>query len=133
EALEERRSVGILAKLLEPSRVAVELAVAADHDAHVLDLRRGFPRDLRHSAPPLLDKGSGHGVRTEWDLSRLRTPCLDLASMYAQRRQPSKRTRERIMAAVRALLEEGRFHESTVEEVAARPGVGRATRFPHCR
>jgi AcrR family transcriptional regulator len=35
------------------------------------------------------------------------------------------------MAAVRALLEEGAFHESTVEEVAARAGVSRATLYQH--
>jgi AcrR family transcriptional regulator len=52
--------------------------------------------------------------------------------MYtARRREPSKRTRERIMAAVRSLLEEGAFHESTVEEVAARAGVSRATLYQH--
>jgi AcrR family transcriptional regulator len=41
------------------------------------------------------------------------------------------RTRERIVAAVRTLLEEGRFHESTVAEVAARAGVARATLYQH--
>jgi AcrR family transcriptional regulator len=37
------------------------------------------------------------------------------------------------MAAVRALLEEGAFHESTVEEVAERAGVARATLYQHFR
>lgn len=40
-------------------------------------------------------------------------------------------TRERIAAAVRELLEEGSFHEATVEEVAARAGVSRATLYQH--
>jgi len=35
------------------------------------------------------------------------------------------------MSAVRSLLEEGVFHESTVEEVAARAGVSRATLYTH--
>lgn len=40
-------------------------------------------------------------------------------------------TRERIAAAVRELLEEGAFHEATVEEVAERAGVARATLYVH--
>jgi AcrR family transcriptional regulator len=48
-----------------------------------------------------------------------------------KRRQPARQTRERIMDAVRTLLEEGRFHESTVEEVAALAGVSRATLYQH--
>jgi len=40
-------------------------------------------------------------------------------------------TRERIIAAVRELLEEGTFHESTVEQVADRAGVARATVYQH--
>src|SRR5438132_9642958 len=52
--------------------------------------------------------------------------------MYVGRsRPPSTRTRERIVAAVHALLEEGTFHESTVEQVAARAGVSRATLYQH--
>lgn len=50
------------------------------------------------------------------------------------RRAPSttaKRTRERIIAAVRDLLAEGTFHESTVEAVAERAGVSRATLYQH--
>jgi AcrR family transcriptional regulator len=35
------------------------------------------------------------------------------------------------MKAVRALLAEGKFHESTVEEVAERAGVSRATLYQH--
>src|SRR5690348_7760685 len=35
------------------------------------------------------------------------------------------------MGAVRTLLEDGRFHESTVEEVAALAGVSRATLYQH--
>ncbi|MGE5407241.1 MAG: TetR/AcrR family transcriptional regulator [Syntrophothermus sp.] len=41
------------------------------------------------------------------------------------------RTRARIMEAVRELLAEGRFHEATVAEVAARAGVSRATLYQH--
>ena len=35
------------------------------------------------------------------------------------------------MAAVRDLLAEGSFHESTVEEVAERAGISRATLYQH--
>lgn len=42
-------------------------------------------------------------------------------------------TRERIKNAVRELLAEGRFHTSTVEEVADRAGVARATLYQHFR
>lgn len=41
------------------------------------------------------------------------------------------RTRAAIMAAVEELLIEGSFHEATVEEVAARAGVARATLYQH--
>src|SRR5437588_4797175 len=52
----------------------------------------------------------------------------------AQRRSTrSDRTRERIIAAVRELLAEGGFHESTVEEVADRAGISRATLYQHFR
>jgi AcrR family transcriptional regulator len=51
--------------------------------------------------------------------------------MYAPRRQTSRGTRDRIMGAVRELLEEGAFHESTVEEVASRAGVSRASLYQH--
>ena len=55
------------------------------------------------------------------------------ARAYApgRRGRSSSRTRERIVAAVRELLEEGTFHETTVEEVAARAGVARATLYQH--
>jgi AcrR family transcriptional regulator len=55
---------------------------------------------------------------------------------YRARRRTSSRpeqTRERIMSAVRELLGEGSFHESTVEEVADRAGVARATLYQHFR
>ena len=44
-----------------------------------------------------------------------------------------QQTRERIVAAVRDMLREGRFHESTVEQVAERAGVSRATVYQHFR
>jgi AcrR family transcriptional regulator len=52
---------------------------------------------------------------------------------YRSRRRSSRteQTRERITAAVRALLEDGTFHESTVEQVAERAGVSRATVYQH--
>jgi AcrR family transcriptional regulator len=49
------------------------------------------------------------------------------------RNRRSARTRERITDAVRELLEDGTFHESTVEEVADRAGVSRATLYQHFR
>ena len=49
------------------------------------------------------------------------------------RSKRSEETRERIKAAVRELLAEGTFHESTVEEVADRAGVARATLYQHFR
>lgn len=54
---------------------------------------------------------------------------------YRARGRPrrSQETRERIKAAVRELLAEGTFHESTVEEVADRAGVARATLYQHFR
>lgn len=53
-------------------------------------------------------------------------------SMYAARRnRRSSASRERILAAVRSLLEEGAFHATTVEEVAERAGVSRATLYTH--
>ena len=42
-------------------------------------------------------------------------------------------TRAKITGAVRELLAEGQFHESTVEEVADRAGVARATIYQHFR
>lgn len=54
---------------------------------------------------------------------------------YRARSRPkrSEETRERIKAAVRDLLAEGTFHGSTVEEVADRAGVARATLYQHFR
>src|SRR5438093_13679239 len=64
--------------------------------------------------------------------------CLDSVSMpRVYRTRPradrSQATRERITEAVRELLAEGTFHESTVEEVADRAGVARATLYQHFR
>ena len=56
--------------------------------------------------------GTRHGVRT-------------------RQRSASARTRERVVVAVRDLLREGSFHEATVEQVAARAGVSRATVYQH--
>jgi AcrR family transcriptional regulator len=56
--------------------------------------------------------------------------------MYARRPSQVDRsaaTREKIVGAVRALLAEGVFHETPVEEVAARAGVSRATLYQHFR
>jgi AcrR family transcriptional regulator len=52
---------------------------------------------------------------------------------YRARRRVDRRqdTRERIKAAVRGMLAEGRFHESSVDEVADRAGVSRATLYQH--
>src|SRR5437868_5806803 len=55
---------------------------------------------------------------------------------YRTRRRPPERTartRARIMSAVRDLLAEGTFHECTVEQVADRAGVSRATVYQHFR
>jgi AcrR family transcriptional regulator len=55
------------------------------------------------------------------------------ARAYTTRRRPERteRTRERIVNAVHELLDEGTFHESTVEQVAERAGVSRATLYQH--
>jgi AcrR family transcriptional regulator len=55
------------------------------------------------------------------------------ARAYTTRRRPGRteRTRERIVSAVHELLGEGTFHESTVEQVAERAGVSRATLYQH--
>ena len=50
-----------------------------------------------------------------------------------RRSERSRGTRERILTSVRELLAEGSFHESTVEEVADRAGVARATLYQHFR
>jgi AcrR family transcriptional regulator len=55
-------------------------------------------------------------------------------SSRAYRTRPRKRTtqtRERITAAVHELLAQGAFHEATVEQVAERAGVSRATVYQH--
>jgi AcrR family transcriptional regulator len=49
------------------------------------------------------------------------------------RPERSEQTRERITAAVRELLAEGSFHTSSVEEVAKRAHVSRATVYQHFR
>jgi AcrR family transcriptional regulator len=53
------------------------------------------------------------------------------ARAYRSRPRPATDTRGQIVAAVGELLEEGTFHESTVEEVAERAGVARATLYQH--
>src|SRR5205807_7090105 len=74
------------------------------------------------------------------DHSGCQTLCLDWLSMPATRAYRARRrstrseeTRRRIMAAVRELLAEGAFHESTVEQVAERAGIARATLYQHFR
>jgi AcrR family transcriptional regulator len=47
------------------------------------------------------------------------------------RTKRSKETRARIMDATRALLDEGEFHKTSVEDVAERAGVSRATVYQH--
>lgn len=49
------------------------------------------------------------------------------------RENRTQATRERIKTAVRELLAEGTFHASTVEEIADRAGVARATLYQHFR
>jgi AcrR family transcriptional regulator len=51
--------------------------------------------------------------------------------MYPRTSRRSSSSREAILAAVRSLLEEGTFHATTVEEVADRAGVSRATLYGH--
>jgi AcrR family transcriptional regulator len=55
------------------------------------------------------------------------------ARAYPAQRRPGRgeATRERIMSAVRELLDEGAFHATTVEEVADRAGISRATLYQH--
>src|SRR5262249_51614060 len=45
----------------------------------------------------------------------------------------SEATRAKIIVAVRDLLAEGKFHEATVDEVADRAGIARATLYQHFR
>ncbi|HEX4518466.1 MAG TPA: helix-turn-helix domain-containing protein [Gaiellaceae bacterium] len=47
--------------------------------------------------------------------------------MYARKQRTPPKSRQRVLETVRELLQEGSFHESTVEQVAARAGVSRAT------
>jgi AcrR family transcriptional regulator len=57
-------------------------------------------------------------------------------AVYRSRNRGAERsaaTRARIVAAVRELLAAGRFHDSTVEEVAEHAGVSRATLYLHFR
>jgi AcrR family transcriptional regulator len=54
-----------------------------------------------------------------------------LRVVYARRTTATATARSRVLATVREMLEEGVFHESTVEEVAARAGVSRATLYQH--
>ena len=57
------------------------------------------------------------------------------ARPYRTRRRTDRTqaTREQIKTAVRELLAEGTFHASSVEEVADRAGVARATLYQHFR
>ena len=65
-------------------------------------------------------------------MSRLRV--VSSRAYHARRRTDRTLvTRERIKKAVRELLAEGTFHASTVEEVADRAGVSRATLYQHFR
>src|SRR3954465_37568 len=66
-------------------------------------------------------------------MSRL---CVNMATRPYRSRSGTDRsqeTRERILRAVRELLAEGAFHTSTVEQVAERAGVSRATVYQHFR
>jgi AcrR family transcriptional regulator len=60
---------------------------------------------------------------------------MSTARAYRTRRRAnrSEQTHERITSAVRNLLAEGTFHESTVAEVAERAGISRATLYQHFR
>jgi len=60
---------------------------------------------------------------------------MPAARVYRTRRRSkrSEETREKIMAAVRDLLTEGAFHEATVDQVAERAGIARATLYQHFR
>jgi AcrR family transcriptional regulator len=56
-----------------------------------------------------------------------------MSRVYRQRRRAegTVRTRAQIMDAVRSLLEQGTFHEASVEEIARFAGVSRATLYQH--
>jgi AcrR family transcriptional regulator len=64
-------------------------------------------------------------------LSRLGVMGTRHAAAARRGRESTRRTRSRIVAAVRAMLAEGTFHEATVEAVAERAGVARATVYQH--
>src|SRR4051794_39415346 len=51
--------------------------------------------------------------------------------MYAPRPRTPGYTRDSILGAVRGSLADGTFHKSTVEEIAIRAGVSRATLYNH--
>jgi AcrR family transcriptional regulator len=54
---------------------------------------------------------------------------------YGSRRRPERTeaTRAKIVGAVHGLLADGTFHSSTMEQVAERAGVSRATLYQHFR
>jgi len=58
---------------------------------------------------------------------------MAISRVYRQRRraESTATTRAQIMDAVRRLLEQGTFHEASVEEIARFAGVGRATLYQH--
>jgi AcrR family transcriptional regulator len=60
---------------------------------------------------------------------------MAISRVYRQRRraETTARTRAQIMDAVRTLLEQGTFHEASVEEIAQLAGVSRATLYQHFR
>jgi AcrR family transcriptional regulator len=58
---------------------------------------------------------------------------MSRAYRASRRSRRAEETRDRIVAAVRQLLEEGAFHDSTVDEVAERAGIARATLYQHFR
>jgi AcrR family transcriptional regulator len=58
---------------------------------------------------------------------------MSTARAYRARRRSTRaeQTRAKIVAAVRELLAEAAFHQATVDEVAARAGIARATLYQH--
>lgn len=61
---------------------------------------------------------------------------MSTRATYRSRNRGAERsaaTRARIVAAVRELLAAGRFHDSTMEEVAEHAGISRATLYLHFR
>ncbi len=61
---------------------------------------------------------------------------MSVRAPYRTRKRNTDRaaaTRARIVASVRELLSEGKFHDCTVEEVAEHAGVSRATLYQHFR